>query len=62
MVLYHVHIIERLKRAHSLVMTFEIFGICMYICMLVRTSSMRYLKHRKKQDKKRRGLKNGECE
>ncbi len=26
-----MYVFERAKRAHSLVMTFEIFGICMYI-------------------------------
>ena len=34
-------IIERAKRAHSLVMTFEIFHI-----MFVRTSSVHYLEYR----------------
>ncbi len=36
----HTELIERAKRAHSLVMTFEIFGICMYI-YIVRTCTIR---------------------
>ncbi len=39
-----ISLVERAKRAHSLVMTFEIFHICVYICIIIfmylRTSNI----------------------